>query len=595
MEENFLMEIFIFIFGRKGSRIKFQAKKLFFSFITFFLFFLPLSSSQTPPHKHGGDLVLSTTSDPRSFNDIMAKETSTTAVTGYLFEGLTKSNALNLKVEPHLAKSWEVSEDGKIWIFHLREDVLWHDGVPLTADDVVFTFNKLIYNKDIPSSAKDSFTIDGKIFHVEKIDDLTVRFTLPVKFAPFLRSMGQSILPKHRLAEIVERGEFNHSWGIDTDPKEIIGSGPFKLFEYRPGERIVFVRNPRYWMTSQSGDPLPYLDKIIYLIVQNADTSFLKFMDGELDAYGVRGSDYPLLKPLEERRNFTIFDGGPAFGSNFLFFNQNKGVNSKEQKPYVPNHKLAWFSNLNFRKAIAHAIDKDKIIEIVMNGLGYPQHSSMSPGAGFFYNPNVLTYEYDLDKARKLLAESGFRDRDGDGFLEDQEGNKVQFNLYTNAGAVERIQISGIIRHDLEQIGLDVNFQALEFNVLVGKLTNNFDYDSIIIGLTGGIDPHFGKNVWVSSGQLHMWHPKQKSPQTGWEARIDEIFNQGVQELDPQQRKLLYDEFQMIVSKQLPLIYTSLNSSLYAVKNKFGNLHPTSYGGAFHNIEEIYIKPMREE
>ncbi len=560
--------------------------------IVLLLIFFPCQSSPGRDFlsaPYGGKLVLSATSDPRSFNDIMAKETSTSMVTNYIFEGLTTANPYDLRVEPNLAESWTVSEDGTVWKFFLRQDVLWNDGERFSADDVVFTFNDLIYNPDIPSSAKDSFTVQGQMFKVEKIDDYTVQFTLPVKFAPFLRSMGQAILPEHKLRGAVEQGAFSFTWGIDTDPKEIVGTGPFRLKEYRPGERLVFIPNSHYWKRSEQGHPLPYLDKIIYLIVQNADTSLLKFIDGELDYYSVRGSDYPILKPLEEKANFTIYDGGPAFGTNFIFFNQNNRVNPKTQKPFVDPVKLKWFTNLDFRRAVAHAIDKKKIIEIVMNGLGYPQHSAMSPSSGFFYNPDVIRYDYNIPKARQILKNIGFADTDGDGYIEDPDGNTVIFNLYTNSGALERIQIAGIIRHDLERLGMNVNFQALEFNTLVSKLTDSYDFDAVILGLTGGIEPHFGKNVWMSSGQLHMWNPIQETPQTEWEARIDEIFNLGVQELDEAKRKLLYDEHQFIVSERLPLIYTALSSNLYAVRNRFGNLHPTSYGGAFHNIEEIYV------
>ena len=565
---------------------------LFFLAAFFFIFsiFPCPTLAQTQSSKYGGQLVLATTSDPKSFNDIIAKETSTTTVTGLLFEGLTTTNALTTQVEPHLAKAWEVSSDGLTWTFYLRGDVKWFDGTAFTADDVVFTFNDLIYNSDIPSSAKDVFTIDGQVFQVKKIDDYTVQFILPVKFAPFLRGMSQAILPKHILQKAVDEGKFNFTWGIDTPPKDIIGTGPFKLVDYRPGNRMIFERNSDYWKNSKEGDALPYLDRVVYLIVQNTDTALLKFLDGELDSYGVGGNEYALLKPLEAKKNFTIYDTGPAFGTNFITFNQNQGMNPKIGEPFVEPQKLKWFTNIQFRRAVAHAIDKSKIIEIVMNGFGYSQDAAMSPGAGFFYNPNVTRYDYDLSAAQKILNEAGFIDRNKDGALEDSEGNNVQFNLYTNAGAPERVQIAGIIRHDLEKLGMKVNFQVLEFNTLVSKLTATYDWDAVILGLTGGIEPHFGKNVWTSDGGLHMWYPQQKTPATPWEKRIDQIFSQGVQELDEHKRKVLYDEHQQIVAENLPLIYTVLNSQLFAVRNKFENLKPTSYGGVFHNLEEIYIK-----
>ena len=180
-----------------------------------------------PPEPLRRGLVRSTTSDPKSFNDIVAQETSTTLITSRIFDGLTTINGVTLKVEPALAERWEVSADGLTWTFYLRRGVLWSDGIPLTADDVVFTFNDLIYNDAVASPARDIFTIEEKIFNVEKVDDHTVRFTLPVRFAPFLNGMSQGILPKHKLQKAVQDGKFNFTWGIDTKPSEIVGTGPF--------------------------------------------------------------------------------------------------------------------------------------------------------------------------------------------------------------------------------------------------------------------------------------------------------------------------------------------------------------------------------
>jgi len=532
---------------------------------------------------------MSVPSDPKTFNEIVASETSSSAVTNMLFEGLTTVDPFTLKVIPCLAQSWEVSADGLQWTFHLRKDARFFDGQPLTSADVVFTFNDLIYNPGIPSSAKDIFSVDGKIFKVEALDEHTVRFTLPVKFAPFLRAMGQAILPKHKLSPAVKDGKFAFTWGVNTPPREITGTGPFFLEEYRPGERLVFKRNPFYWKTDARGLLLPYLDRVVFLIIPDPDAALLKFIDGELDYIALRGTDYPLLKPQETRKNFTIYNAGADFGSNFLTFNQNPRSNPKTGKPFVDPVKLAWFSNLNFRRAVAHAIDKPRIIEIVSNGFGYPQTGPMSPSSGFFYNPKVKVYDYDLAAARKLLAQEGFIDRNGDGVIEDKQGHPVEFNLATNAGGGSREEMAGMVRADLERLGMKVNAQTLEFNTLVAKLMSSYDWDAIVLGLTGGVEPHFGQNVWLSSGQLHLWDPKQEKPGTDWEQRLDEIFTRGVQELDEDKRKVLYDEFQAIAAEQLPVIYTVLGADLYAVRRKFGNLKPSAYGGAWHNIEEIYI------
>ena len=189
-----------------------------------------------------------------------------------------------------------------------------------------------------------------------------------------------------------------------------------------------------------------------------------------------------------------------------------------------------------------------------------------------------------------LLATMGLIDRDKDGYLEDAQGHRVEFNLYTNAENPDRVKICEMIKKDLEKIGIKINFLPLEFNNIVSKLVANYDWEAILIGFTGGIEPHFGSNVWLSSGHLHAWYPKQKKPATEWEKEIDEIFIKGVQILDKKQRKKLYDKWQKIASEELPLIYTVLSESMFAIRNKFGNLKPTPYGGAFHNIEEIYIK-----
>lgn len=541
--------------------------------------------------KHGGQIVSTMLSDPRTFNPLVIKDAGSSAAVGTIFDGLTRTNAHDGTIEPNLAESWTVSEDGLTWIFKLRRDVRWNDGAPMTADDVVFTYKELVYNEDIPASARDIFTIEGQTFDVSKIDDYTVKFVLPVKFAPFLRALSQEILPKHRLKKYVDDGTFNFIWGINTPPKDIVGTGPFMLKRYDPGQRIVLERNPYYWKKSKEGDQLPYVDKFIYMIVQREDVAMLKFLEGASDSLGVGGQEYPLIKPMEKQGDFTVYRLGPDFGSQFVFFNQNRGTDPETGKTYVPAHKMRWFTDINFRRAVAHAIDKEQIIAIVKNKLGYPQSSPIGPGAGFFHNPNVPKYDYNPAKAKQLLAEAGYVDRNGDGIIEDAEGVRVEFNLNTNAGNDERKEIAGIIRTDLERIGMKVNFQLVEFNTLVRRINTSFDWDAIILGLTGGVEPHFGKNVWESSGQLHMWYPKQEKPATKWEARIDDIFNKAVQELDRDKRKKYYDEFQVIVAENLPLIYTVLGDTIIAVRNKFGNLDPTNLGGIYHNIDELYILP----
>lgn len=539
--------------------------------------------------KPGGSLVFASISPPKTFNVVTASETSSTVVLGSIYEGLTTTEPSTTEVIPNIAKSWDVSEDGLTYTFHMRDDVRFNNGEPVTAQDVEFTFNELLYNKDVPAPMRDILTIDDKQIEVKALDRLTVQFVLPTKFAPFLRVVGTDILPSKQMKPLVDSGKFTESLGVNSRPEEIIGAGPFMLERYVPGQRVILKRNPHYWKKDEQGNRLPYLDRVVIEIVQTDDAPLLKFKQKETNYCSVRGEDYPLLKPLEKEGDFTIYMSGVSQGSQFLFFNQNTG-SGKDGKPHVAPVKLKWFRNENFRKAVSHAIDRQSLIDILMNGLGVPQWSPESPASTFFYNSNVPQYPYDLAEAREILKAEGFADRDGDGFIEDAAGNVVEFSLTTNSENTIRIRMAEMIAKDLRNLGFKVNFLPLQFNLLVSRLDATFDWEAMILGLTGGIEPHFGKNVWNSDGHTHMWFPQQEKPSTDWEARIDELFSLGVKELDPQKRKAIYDEWQMIAADKLPFIYTVLPRQIEAVRNGIGNIHPTAYAGAVHSYERLYWK-----
>lgn len=534
--------------------------------------------SETP--KYGGSFVLDSISDPKSFNPVLAKETSTTMITDFLFEGLTQINPFTTEMEPRLAKSWEYSPDGKVWTFHLREDVKWFDGRPLTSDDVVFTYNDLYYNPDIPTSARDILTIDGKRIKVEKVDTHTVRFILPKPFAPLLFAIATEILPKHIVEPMVKAKTFNSAWGVDTPTNRVIGTGPFMLSEYIPSQRIVLKRNPNYWRSDKAGNRLPYLDNIVILIVPDQNSSILKFQARETDMIGIRGEDYAVLKPQEAKGNFTVYNTGPTFSTTFLFFNQNPKA--------IPQHKWKWFTNKKFRQAIAHGIDKESMINNIMAGFAIPEDSALTPASKFFYNPDVTKYEYNLEKAKNLLQEAGFRNKGGK--LYDGDGRPIEFTLFTNSENNQRVNMGNIIKSDLDKLGIKVNFVPIQFNTMVTKLDATFDWDAIIIGLTGGVEAHNGRNVWHSSGQLHMWNPRQTKPITTWEAEIDRLFEEGATELDKEKRKMIYYRWQEIVADELPVIYTVTPVALYAVRNKFGGIKSTALAGVIPHIEEVYLK-----
>lgn len=540
----------------------------------------------------GGKLILSANSDPKSFNPIVAKETSTTQITSFLFEGLTKVDPRTLEVVPNLAGKWE-TKDGIEWIFYLRDDVYWSDGEKFTADDVIFTFNELIYNPEIPSSVRDILTIEGEQITVEKIDKYRVKFILPGVFAPFLRAIGTEILPRHKYEPLVREHKFNFSMGLGSKACDIVGTGAYRLKSYLPSERVILERNPYYWKKDACANQLPYLEEIIFIIIANAETELLKFLEGEIDYYSLRPEDLAVLGPRQESGEFKIYNVGIASGSNFLVLNQNISLNPQTNKPFVKKYKLDWFRKESFRKAISFAINRRKIISIVYNELGVPQYSCLAPSNTLFYTEAIEKYPYNPPKANILLKTLEFKDEDGDGILEDSKGNKVEINFFTNANNSLRIKMAALIKKDLEAIGLKINFLPLDFNNLVVKLTATYDWEMIMIGFTGSIEPYFGKNVWSYKGTLHAWNPTGK-PIDEYEKEIEDIFNKAARTLDVEERRRLYGRWQYIVSAKLPFIYTVLPYSLFAVSDRLGNVYPTVYGGAFPETERIYIKKGRK-
>lgn len=532
------------------------------------------------PGKEGGTLYFILNGDPKTLNPALAQETTSTAVIGDLFSGLTKLDLKTMEIKPDLAERWEVSEDGKVWTFYLRKDVRWSDGVPFTADDVVFTFNEVYYNDSIPSSTRDILTIKGKKIKVKKVDDYTVRFTLPEPFAPFLNALSVAILPKHRLEKYVREGTFNTAWNVNTDPREIVGTGPWVIKEYVKGQRVVYERNPYYYERDEDGRRLPYIERKVGIIVGDPDTALLKFKSGGADYIGLRPQD---IQQVAKIKGVKIYDLGSTPSTTFLVFNQNP--NAK-----IPRYKLRWFRNRLFRIAISHAIDREGICYLVYNGLAKPLYTPVTEANRPYFDEGFYPkFEYNLQKAKEILESIGFKDRDGDGILEDPEGHDLKFTLITNAGNKERETIGNIIKEDLKKIGIEVHFQPIDFNSLVSRLTAPpYEWEAVIIGLTGSIDPHFGRNVWHSSGTLHMWYPRQKEPATEWEKRVDELIDRGAIELDSRKRVEIYREAFKIITEQQPMIFIATPKSMLAAYDKFVNLFPTVWG--WYEENRLFIK-----
>jgi len=534
------------------------------------------------PGRFGGTFLDAQVADPRTFNPILAQETSSTGAIGGLFDGLVEDNGETTETEPALAESWRTSPDGRTWTFKLRQGLQWSDGAPVTADDVAFTF-QVIYDGKIPNSLQDVLTVAGKPIEVTKVDGLTIRFRTAEPFGPFLRSIGVGILPRHKLDASYQAGKFNQTWGVNTPPRELVGTGAYVMTEYKPAQRITFARNPHYWRVDLQGRRLPYIERLVLTIVPSQEAHKLLFLQGQTDSYGVRPREYAAFKRGEKAGRYTVYDGGPSFGSEFLSFNQNR-------RGGLAEYKLKWFQNQKFRQGVAYAIDRQAIIDQVYAGQAIAEYGPESPADKFFFDPRVMQYPYDLDKAAATLAEAGFK-KGADGLLRDADGHPVEFIISTNADNQDRVAIGNIIRQDLEKLGMHVTLAPEAFNTLVNKLVESYKWEAMVMGLTGGIEPHNGQNVWKSSGSLHMWNPKEAAPATPWEAEVDRYFNLAATTVDQTRRKAYYDKYQEIIAEQVPVVYTAIPNAYVAVRNKFGNIKYTAFGGPFWNFPVVYIKP----
>ena len=548
--------------------------------------------SQAPVGKFGGELKASTIGEgPKTFNPFNSKDNISSLLSEVMYDGLLSTDAETGEPIPKLAKSFEII--GNDYIIHLRKGAKWSDGKEITADDVVFTWQNIIFDGFGNTSTRDSLVIDGKLPSVEKIDKYTVKFSTIKPFAPFIRMLSTPIAPKHIFAPAVKKGKdyFYTFLSTNTDPKTFVTSGAFKLKEYVPAQRVVFERNPNYYIINTNNEKLPYLDRLVYYIVGDLNNEVLKFEGGELDVINLQGANVARFKEREAHSDYKIYNLGPNTGTMFVTMNLNDRKN-KDGKYYVDPIKQKWFRDVNFRLACDYAIDRKNMVLNIANGLGEPLYTAESLNS-IFLNKTLKPYPRSLEKSREYLKKSGFY-WDKKGHLRDKAGNHVEFNLFTNAGNTEREAIGVMVKQDLEDLGMKVNFKPIEFNTLVNKLVNTLDWDMVIMGLTGSpLEPNGGKNVWMSDGTLHMFNQRlegdENSSRFDWEKEIDDVYVKGALATSFEERKKYYDEYQRIAYEQKPFIYIYSPIIITAIRTKFKNIFPSGLTGITYNIEEIYI------
>jgi peptide/nickel transport system substrate-binding protein len=538
---------------------------------------------------YGGYLTIAQRAEPKTLNPVTESDSVSREIIGRLNADLIEINRSTQKTEPALAKSWKTSPDGRTFTLQLRRGVRFSDGHPFDADDVLFSF-ALYMDEAIDSPQRDLLIIDGKPMTVTKLDPYTVRFTLPRPYAAAERLFdGFAILPKHLLEKPYKDGTFTQAWSLNTPASQIAGLGPFRLKQSVPGQQIVLERNPYYWKVDRDHHRLPYLDALVFVSAGSEDAQVLRFEAGETDLISRLSSEnYNLLAKEESRAGSQLVDLGPSLEYNFLVFNLND-LSGKHLEATA--HKQSWFRDLQFRRAINAAVDREGIVHLVYGSRGTPLWGNVGPGNKYWVNQQIPHPKRSLENAGQLLKSAGFswnKNRQ----LIDKSGQVVDFTIITNSSNAQRMKMATLLQDDLSRLGMQAHVVPLEFRAVIDRVFNTYDYDAAIMGLGGGdADPNPEMNVWMSSGTSHLWNLGEKQPATEWEREIDQLMQQQMVTLDYAKRKQLYDRVQQLISENLPFIFLATPNVLAGADARVGNFHPALLDPyTLWNADELYIR-----
>jgi peptide/nickel transport system substrate-binding protein len=530
----------------------------------------------------GGTITLALGDSPPRFFYYGEISTVSQTLSQQMFDSLVAFDLETYELVPALATSWEISDDGTVYTFSLREGVTWHDGTPFTSEDVVFTYEQIITNPEARAgdAAQFTFTVDGEPRRVtfEAVDELTVRMTLPTAAPAFLLQQRFFIMPKHVLLPFsveggAEPADINNAWPTSVDPRDVVGTGPFRLASYTPGQLVRLERNEEYWKVDEAGTQLPYLDRIDYLIVPGTDAQVAQFLAGNIDQLNISGAQFPdFMSRSLAGAGFSVVQSPALFGSP-----PHLAFNFDARDPALAE----LFSNVEFRRAMEYAVDRFRIIEDVYNGLAEIPGTPTAPANAAFYEDTTgLMRMYDLEAAAAALDALGLTDTDGDGVRNIAPGRPLEFTLTYGNDSPVFTDIATILQNDLAEIGVRANLQGIQASQLLGTGLSG-DYEAIVVALGNQPDPELRKPIWQPGGALYYWHRSTQPADAGqpprfdamepWEERIWEIFDRGSVETDAAARAELYREWQRLNAEYVPVIMIAKPANVAAVYDHVGN------------------------
>jgi peptide/nickel transport system substrate-binding protein len=527
-------------------------------------------SAATEAPERGGQVVASLRAEPRSFNRLAASDQTTDALAMLMQGRLVRVNRSTFELEPWLAERWESSADGRTHTLHLRKGVVWSDGTAFTADDVLFSL-KAVYDPAVKSVVASSLMVGGRPIAATAPDAATVVFTYAAPSGPGVRLLDMlPVLPRHTLEPALTAGTLAQAWATTTAPAEIVGTGPFLLREYQPGQRLVFDRNPRYWRKAPNGDPLPYIDRLVLEIVPDQNAELLRLESGATDLTHseLRSDDYIPVRRAEQAGKLTMVELGVGPDADAFWF-----CLKPEKKARDP--RFAFTSRREFRQAISHAVDREEFAQTVFLGEAVPIWGPITPGNRLWFSPNVPRYRYDQARARALLAGIGLEDRNGNGVVEDRAGTEARFTVITQQGIGYYERGTTVLRDQAAAVGIALDIVPLEFSTMITRLLA-CDYDAIYMRPSASdLDPAGNLDYWLSSGSAHLWNMEQAAPATGWEKQIDTLMHEQSTTLDLPRRQAIFAEVQEVLADNVPVLYFAAPRLYYAHSRRLRGVVPS--------------------
>jgi peptide/nickel transport system substrate-binding protein len=491
---------------------------------------------------YGDAIIDSSIGDASILNPILLTDGASGDIAGLVFNGLVKYDK-DIKLVGDLAEKWDVSKDGLIITFYLRKNVKWHDGIGFTADDVKFTYDKLV-SPTTKTPYSSSYTIIQK---AEVLDKYTFRVKYKKPFAPALESWGMGILPKHLLEKVdINNAPFN---------RNPIGTGPYIFKKWKTAEKIVLEANPDYF------EGKPYISKYIYRIIPDQSVQFLELKSGGIDMMGLTPDIY---KNQADTKWFTSKFNKyryPAFMYTYLGYNLLNPI----------------FKDKKVRVAISYAINKKEIIEGVLQGLGV-ESTGPFPPTSWAYNNEIKGYEYSPSKAKKILEEIGWKDLNNDSILE-KDNKPFEFLLMTNQGNKSRELCATIIQEQLKKVGIKVNIRIIAWSSFISEYIDKKKFDAVILGWSLGRDPDC-YDIWHSS----KTEEKQYNFVSYKNSVVDGLLVEGRETFDIEKRKKIYHRIHNILAEDVPYTFLYVPDSLVAIQNRIHNVEPAPIGLSYNFI-----------